>query len=496
MRAIYSYGIALLIVIGIAVLMASGTIKIGGQGPGNGERSIIAAAQTEPLTPEQQSLLDAAKAKQQAADDARKAADQAAADAKTAADAADDADTSGIAKGEELKKEAAAKAEEAAKAKSAADAATNAAKAADDAAAAAQKEADAFKTIAERNIEKNGGDETTAAPRSVRIAEVSQQLMPIDYALRGRTKAKASVSVVAQTSGTVQAINFAKGQQVNAGDTICVLDQGARKLAVDQAQAAVDQAQTAFDSNAALVAKGLAAQNTTLAVQAQLAGAKTALENAQLELGRTEIKTDVAGTIQDPLATVGNMLAAGQPCATVVQLNPMLFIASVPEAKITYARLGLTATVTTISGDKVEGKVTYIASTADDATRSFPVEIELPNADGKIRDGITADAVVNVGTAPVTVLPQSVLTLDDQGVLGIRTVEEGSKVAFHAVTIVKDTREGVWVTGLAPKISVITVGQEYVQPGQVVDAKTDSTPIGATADGSDSTASSSSEQPS
>ena len=138
--------------------------------------------------------------------------------------------------------------------------------------------------------------------------------------------------------------------------------------------------------------------------------------------------------------------------------------------------------------------MTYIAPTADDATRSFPVEISIPNADGKFLDGITADATVNVGTAPVMVLPQSVLTLDDDGVLGIRTVEEGNKVAFHAVTIVKDTRDGVWVVGLPVTINLITVGQEFVQPGQIVDAKTDSTPIGAAADGGD--ASASSEQPS
>ncbi len=149
--------------------------------------------------------------------------------------------------------------------------------------------------------------------------------------------------------------------------------------------------------------------------------------------------------------------------------------------------------VTTVTGDKTQGKVTYIAATADDATRSFPVEISIPNADGKLRDGITADATVNVGTAPVMVLPQSVLTLDDKGVLGIRTVEEGNKVAFHEVTIVKDTRDGVWVVGLPSKLNVITVGQEFVQPGQVVDAKTDDTPIGATAD---SSSSASSEQPS
>jgi multidrug efflux system membrane fusion protein len=472
MRAIYSYGVALVIIIVIAVWMATGNLVIGGKGPGNGEKAVLAAVQTEPVAPGQQGLLDAAQQKQKAAEDAKKAADQAAADAKAAASAADEADTAGTARKEELKKEASDKAAAAAKAKADAEAASNAAKAAEETAAIAQKEADAFKTIAERTVEQDGGDTTTAAPRSVRISVVTQQAMPIEVPLRGRTKAKTMVSVVAQTSGIVQEISVTKGQSVKAGDTLCKLKTDARQLAVDQAQAGLTQAQTAFDANQELVKKGLAAQNTSLAATATLAQAKTALENAQLELARTTIKTDVAGVVQDPMATVGAALAAGQPCATVVQLNPMLFIASVPEAKIGYARLGLPATVTTITGDKVEGKVTYIAATADEATRSFPVEIELPNPDDKIRDGITADAVVNVGTAPVTILPQSVLTLDDQGVLGIRTVEEGSKVSFHAVNIVKDTRDGVWVLGLPSKINVITVGQEYVQPGQVVDAKT------------------------
>ena len=166
------------------------------------------------------------------------------------------------------------------------------------------------------------------------------------------------------------------------------------------------------------------------------------------------------------------MLAAGMPCATVVQLNPMLFIASLPEAKVAYAKLDLTADVTTVAGDKATGKVTYIASSADDATRSFPVEITIDNPDGKIRDGITADATVRVAMAPVQVLPQSALTLDDNGVLGVRTVEDGNKVAFHEITIIKDTRDGVWVSNLPAKINLITVGQDFVLPGQIVDAKT------------------------
>lgn len=113
--------------------------------------------------------------------------------------------------------------------------------------------------------------------------------------------------------------------------------------------------------------------------------------------------------------------------------------------------------------------MTYIASQADNATRAFPVEIEIPNEDYTIRDGVTAEAVVNIGTAPGHLLPQSVLTLDDEGTLGVRTVEDGV-VAFHPITIVSDTRQGVWVSGLPAVADVITVGQENVSAGQAVAA--------------------------
>jgi multidrug efflux system membrane fusion protein len=395
MRALFSYGVAGVIVIVLAAWMATGVIVNGGNGPGNGEKPIVALFEAKEGT-------------------------------EGDGHATVHLDKDGI---------------------------------------------DPGMTVAERNAASGNGADSK--PRSVRITIDEAKFMPIEVPLRGHTQAKATVSVVAQTSGIVQAVNVTKGQTVKAGDLLCTLDQGARKLAVDQAQAAVDQAQQAFDTNQSLIKKGLAANNTGLSAQSALAGAKTGLEQAQLELARTEIKADTNGVVADPLATVGSMLSAGQPCATVVQLDPMLFQASVPEAKIGYARIGLSADVTTVTGAKTVGKVTYIAPSADDATRSFPIEIEMPNADGSIRDGITAEAVVNVGTAEVHILPQSALTLDDTGVLGIRTVEEGNKVAFHAVNIIRDTRDGVWIIGLPSKINLITVGQEYVQPGQVVDAKTE-----------------------
>ncbi|MDB5612445.1 MAG: efflux transporter periplasmic adaptor subunit, partial [Devosia sp.] len=335
-------------------------------------------------------------------------------------------------------------------------------------------------TIAQRT-EAEGGE--NAVLQTVRTVTYNAQPMQIDVPLRGRTQAKSSVTSMAETAGVVDAVHVTKGQQVAVGDALCTLDKGTRVAAVSQGQASLEQAnaglvqaQLDFDTNSELRAKGLAAPNTGRAVEVALSGAKAAvssaqagLDNAQAELDRTEIEAKVAGVVQDPVAVAGSMLAQGQPCATIVQLNPMVFIGQVPESRIGLAHTGLDAKITTVTGAEVQGKVTYISSTADNATRSFPVEIEFANDDLSIRDGITAQATVTLGSTLGHLLPQSVLTLDDKGVLGVRTVEDG-KVAFHEVTIVSDTRDGMWVSGLPASAEVITVGQENVNAGQAVNA--------------------------
>lgn len=398
MRALYSYGIAGVIVLVFAAWLATGSFVAGGKGPGNGERPIIALFEEEggPIG----SALEGAGLQ---------------------------AHVEHAAEGQEI---------------------------------------DPHLTIAER-VAQAGGSEAQA--RSVRTQTFIMQPFAIEAPLRGRTKAKASVSVVPETSGVVRTVHVQKGDRVAAGDLLCTLDQGTRVAAVTQAEAGLAQAQSQFDTNASLREEGLAAANTGLPLEAALTAAKAALDNAKAELDRTEVRTEVGGVVQDPLASPGSMLGPQVPCATVVELDPMLFVASVPEARIALAKTGLAAKVTTISGQEVEGTVSYIASVSDPATRAFPIEIEIPNANGAIRDGITATATVNLGTAPAHLLPQSVLTLDDEGVLGVRTVVDNT-VEFHPITIVRDTREGVWVTGLPPSVDVITVGQEYVQSGQKVNA--------------------------
>jgi multidrug efflux system membrane fusion protein len=349
-------------------------------------------------------------------------------------------------------------------------------------------------TIAQRQADTTGA---SAPARSVQVKTYIAQPMLIEVPLRGQTEAKSTVTASAETAGIVTSVNVTKGQVVKAGDLLCTLDQGTRQAAVAQAQGALAQAngaqaqaQADYDTNATLRTKGLAAPNTerplTVALwsaKASVAAAQAGIDNANTELARTKIFAKSGGVIQDPVANVGASLSAGgsgAACATIVQLDPIVFTGMVPQARIGLARLGLDATVKMVTGQTAKGKVSFISSVADAATRSFEVNIDLPNAEGTIRAGLTAEATVDVATAPAQLLPQSVLTLDDSGVMGIRAVEN-SKVVFYPVTIVKDSRDGMYVTGLPLKLDVITVGQEFVKAGDTVKAVQDTSASNAAA---------------
>ncbi|HVW92755.1 MAG TPA: efflux RND transporter periplasmic adaptor subunit, partial [Devosia sp.] len=394
MRALFSYGVALVIVILIGVWLGTGTIIKGGQGPGLGEKPVISVFEPK------QGQAPAANAQNYKPSE--------------------------------------------------------------------ENEPNPFLTIAQREASTQGG----ATPaRSVAVKTFTAEAMPIEVDVRGQTQAKASVTAAAETSGTVEAVNVQKGQTVKVGDLLCTLDPETRQAAVEQAQAGLAQAQANlaqaqadYDTNADLRAKGLATPNSERALSVALASAKAAvasaqagLDNAKTELSRTKITAKSAGVVVDPVANVGSMLAAGQPCATIAQLDPIVFSGAVPEARIGYAKVGLPASVTTVTGDKLKGKVTYVSAVSDPATRTFAAEIELPNPGNKVQAGLSATATVDVGTAPAQLLPQSVLTLDDNGTMGVRAVDANSKVVFYPITIVKDAREGMYVTGLPPKVDIITV---------------------------------------
>lgn len=167
----------------------------------------------------------------------------------------------------------------------------------------------------------------------------------------------------------------------------------------------------------------------------------------------------------------GDYLNTGAVCASLIDPDPMLLVADIAEKDIAEIELGSEASAKLISGKMIYGKVSFIASSADKNTRTFRVEISVNNKDRTIRDGVSAEIFIKGRQVPSHIISPAILSLNEQGKLGIRTVDDQNMVTFQEIQILEDTNNGMWVSGLEEKVRIITLGQEYVFQGQVVSVK-------------------------
>lgn len=186
-----------------------------------------------------------------------------------------------------------------------------------------------------------------------------------------------------------------------------------------------------------------------------------------IELNRTEVKAPFDGYIED-IVKPGNLLERGQLCATIIELDPITFIAEVPENSIKDVREGQNVNISLVTGDNIQGKLTFVSKSASVATRTFRVEAEIANPDGIVRDGISGTMVIDTDPVLAHKISPSILLLADNGELGVKTVNSENMVEFFPVQIIQDTEEGIWVAGLPDFSNIIVLGQGFVETGQIV----------------------------
>ena len=186
-----------------------------------------------------------------------------------------------------------------------------------------------------------------------------------------------------------------------------------------------------------------------------------------IELNRTEVKAPFDGYIED-IVKPGNLLERGQLCATIIELDPITFIAEVPENSIKEVREGQDVNISLVTGDNIQGKLTFVSKSASVATRTFRVEAEIANSSGIVRDGISGTMVIDTDPVLAHKISPSILLLADNGELGVKTVNSENIVEFFPIQIIQDTEEGIWVAGLPDFSNIIVLGQGFVETGQIV----------------------------
>ncbi|SNY93050.1 membrane fusion protein, multidrug efflux system [Cohaesibacter sp. ES.047] len=322
-------------------------------------------------------------------------------------------------------------------------------------------------------------NENASPPPAVRNQQADEETMRVavkrftaqqrenHLIIRGRTEADTKVSVRAETTAIVRDRLVNKGQTVEKGDLLCRLDIGSREASLAKAEASL--AQTEFDLKAkqTLAKKGFASETQIAALKASRDASLADVKDAKLELARTEIRAPLAGIVQGALAEVGDQLAVGGVCAEIMKSDPMLVIGQVSERNVQKVKVGTEAEITLVSGEVTKGKVRYVSSASDVETRTFLVEVVIDNKDGRIRDGVTAVANLELEPLKAHFMSPAHLTLSDAGQVGVMTVENDI-TKFTPVAILSSDPEGVWVTGLPDTAEVVIVGQEYIKDGQSV----------------------------
>jgi multidrug efflux system membrane fusion protein len=198
--------------------------------------------------------------------------------------------------------------------------------------------------------------------------------------------------------------------------------------------------------------------------------AKAELARAQLDIQHMTVRAPFDGALQDRVVEVGAYVKAGDPVARFVDERKLIISANVSEFDAHYVVMGKPGSARLATGETVEGTIRYVAPVADEATRTFTVELEVDNAKGAYRGGITAKLMIPAETLFAHKVSPSLLTLDDDGNLGIKTVNELGEVEFHPADIAMSSSDGVWIAGLPHTASIITVGQGFVNPGAMVNS--------------------------
>lgn len=287
----------------------------------------------------------------------------------------------------------------------------------------------------------------------------------VSVSLKGSTEPDREVTVRSETMGTVINATIKEGQAVRQGALLCGLDVESRTARIAEAEAAVASARLDYDAQRQLEEKGWTTSNRAAATKAALDGAEAALAAARIELAKTRITAPFNGVFETRTAELGDFLSVGAPCGRVVDLDPIIVAVDATEDQLGAIDPNQPVDVEFATGLRATGTVRFVARTASQQTRTFRVEVEIPNSDAGIPAGLTASVNLGLGEVPSVLTTPATLVLHDDGRVGVRYVDPSNIVQFTEVTVIDDAPDGIWVSGIPAGVNLLTAGQDYLKEG-------------------------------
>jgi membrane fusion protein, multidrug efflux system len=313
--------------------------------------------------------------------------------------------------------------------------------------------------------------ETSAAPAPLRTVAA---VVPVfsDHAreirIAGATEADKSAVLAARSDGIVELLGVSQGNDVKADTLVLKLVGDDVAAAVATATASLAQATQQLDVGEKLYAKGSLAELELTNRRSAKAAADAALQQAQSAKDRLLLKAPFSGTVDKVEVELGEWVQTGAPIATILSLDPIVVKAEVSERDVAFVEVGGEARVRLVDGAEMIGTIRHVAKQASTGTRTFVVEVALPNKDRKIGAGMTAEVRLFAEPVSAVTVPRSVITISDDGLIGLRVVGPDNIAQFAPVTLIDDGQEGMIVTGVPEGVRIVVAGQDLVRNGEEV----------------------------
>ena len=212
-------------------------------------------------------------------------------------------------------------------------------------------------------------------------------------------------------------------------------------------------------------------QSQVANLEAELSSIKSKIKKIKIDIDNTKISSPFSGIINNSFVEIGDYVRPGNALFSVVDLNPIKIQGYLSESDINDVAIGTKAVVSNSNSITKTGKITFISPTAETATRTFEIIIEANNDDLLFKSGITASISIKGSSIKAHKISPSILTLQDDGSVGVKAIDEKNTVVFYPIKKEIDTIDGMWVSGLPNEVKIIITGQEYVTVGQFIQSE-------------------------
>lgn len=316
-------------------------------------------------------------------------------------------------------------------------------------------------------------DSTKATARGIPLVKVTVENVTADTVTReislyGRTEPDRVANLRSEIKGLVTQVYVQEGERVTKGQKLVSLEKNDYESRLLSAKAIVKQRQVELKGAESLEQKGYQSQTALVQAQANLEMAKADLVTYQLAVFKSDIIAPFDGIINERYVEEGDFLKDGDKVAMLVDLDPLVITGKVTEANIHGLKKQQQATGRMVSGDLLNGTIRYISRVSEAGTNTFKIEVEVPNADYSMMAGISTELALPLEETWAMRITPSVMTLDEQGNLGVKIVVD-EHVKFVPIDIVKSDSQGVWLTGMGQQADIITLGHGFVRDGDKVE---------------------------